>query len=1458
MKTIRIFLAITTAVCSISFGDNLQDDIATVGLWHMESIYYDSEDIPYTLDDDINNPERNHDLILFRSGLNETAPNVVPGYTGNALEFNGGQFSNCSRFWSSSYDEIKMECMLYIYELPTDLGAAVTYLFTSPVFEIGVWPSGGAASDDSMRLKIVLSSGTLTPSIVVGDLTNRWLRIEASYDSDYNLLFSVTDTTTGEKRAVTDTGSYPLYAKSGDITFGSTSVSLGGKPANRNFRGMIDELKITHMLDVPHNSYNPIPGNYSTIIAMPEVLRWSKGLVALGSDVYFGQSSSSVENAAKLAEDIDGSTKVDIPDLGYLSQAWLDSIEYPCADIDSSGTVNQTDMIYLANSWLQSGDPEFIASTQTNTLTSPSLSASTTYYWRAASTTCNETDNGNVWQFSTGSAKSSSPYPDDNESDASSSDRSITLTWTAGFAATSFDVYFGTAVNPSYKATVTSPSITVSALQPNTQYFWKANSIGPEGTTEGDVWTFTTGDMDAINPSPSNNDTDVEFLLEGIQLDWESVFEPNSYDVYFGTTNPPAFYASTEESTIRSPDVLANTTYYWRIDCISELGNITGTVRKFSTATPAFPSVEGFGRFSKGGRGGSVYHVTNLNDSGTGSLRDAVSSGNRTIVFDVGGQITLSSRLPITSSNLTIAGQTAPGDGISIVGPGISIGSDDLIMRYLRVRYTNTSSQDDAISVNSDCSDAVFDHVSASWGTDEVFSMNVSQDITAQWCTITEGQNTFSHSKGSLLERPVLSMHHCLYAHNNDRNPKNKGVFDYRNNVAYNWGFAPYIAGGGTAAQCYANCIGNYYIAGSDTTTDDGIMVITGNSNYHIYFDDNRIDSDKDGIADGVDLGTAMLEPAAMPDVVDTPYEYPPVTTDSPELAYQKVLSRVGCSIMRDSVDQRVIQEVIDQTGGIIQDYSDVGGPGILAGGTAPVDTDQDGMPDYWEDSISGLSSTAADNNGDIDNDGYTNIEEYLNWLGELHANVQKNYSVDINLKQYNLGFGETATYSVSGTINGTVILLADGCTARFTPATDYIGPAQFDYTVSSGDSMTETVNLLVSEYGGSPLEPVNPTNLESGLDYEYYTGSYSFLPDFDSLAAASQGTINNFDITTAGSDNFAYVFEGYINVPADGLYTFYLLSDEGSKLYISDTIVVNNDGVHEETESEGKIALSAGLHPIKVSYFENSGDQTLQVSWAGAGLSKQLIADSYLYRGSLDTDTTAPLKPSDLWTLGGNGQVTLYWTENSESDLAGYNVYRSTTSGSGYVKLNSSLVTSAAYTDGTASNGTVYHYVVSAVDTSVNESDYSDISSAIPTSSGVSLLIQENGLGYCDIDGVFENTNSGFTAEGYLNTNNTTGSYIDWNVEIGSTGTYTFIFRFANGGSSDRPGDLYADGNLIAEDVSLDSTGGWTAWDTTSTTASPGTGTKTLRLQATTSSGLANIDYIVIVGPDVIPADCQ
>lgn len=980
MKKAFLVGAVVILHGSLSLAVPLLDDAATVGLWHMESIYYNELDIPFTSDDDSQNPGREHDLVLFRTGLNEIPPTVVTGYSGNALLFEGGQFANCPAFWSSSYSEIRVDFMIYLHAVPSDLGAAVTYLFYSSVFEIDNWPGDSGPDSDFMRFKVMHSSGTSTiGTITIGTLKNRWLHVVASYDAARNFAFSITDTTTGIEYTVTKTGSATLRAASSDITFGSTAPSVGSKPVNRNFRGMIDEVKISNQLVVPHHAFSPVPANHTTIMQPPPALQWSKGLVADSSDVYFGTGPTDVAAALKQAGDINGDTKVDLLDFACMATTWQQTPVYPCADLNFSGTVDQFDLNMLAQDWLAPSNPLFLGSTPETALQTPYLAHSTTYYWRIASANCREIDPGNIWQFTTGPAQSYSPLPENHAPQTAVRNNTVLLEWSPGFAADTFVVYWGTTDDPTVLAAVSSTSIQSPSLLPETQYFWKVDSVGPEGTFPGTVWNFTTGTMAPVSPSPAKGETDVKYYRHGVELAWESIYEPQSYDVYFGTQNPPPYIGSTEKPALLSPNVTSNTKYYWRVDCISPLGNVTGPVWEFVTATPAFPAAEGFGRFAKGGRGGTVYHVTNLNDAGPGSLRDAVSQSDRTIVFDVGGQIILDSRLGITRDRLTIAGHTAPGDGISIAGPGISIGAKDTIMRHLRIRYTHFS-QNDALSLNNTCENVIIDHVSISWGTDEVFSITGSKKVTAQWCIIAEGQNFWNHSKGSLLEWPELTMHHCLYVHNDDRNPKNKGVFDFRNNVVYNWGYAPYIAGD-SGGLSWANCVGNYYIAGPDTTTPPGIMIVRGNRNYNMYLYDNRIDSNWNGILDGVDLGVAVIDPAGPVTLSSEPFQYPTVATDSPETAYQRVLEYAGCWRVRDSIDTRIISDVINQTGQIIYAYQDVGGLGTINGGTTPLDSDQDGMPDDWEIARGLDIHNPDDRNHDPDGSGYTNLEIYLNEL---------------------------------------------------------------------------------------------------------------------------------------------------------------------------------------------------------------------------------------------------------------------------------------------------------------------------------------------------------------------------------------------------------------------------------------------------------------------------------------------
>jgi len=238
---------------------------------------------------------------------------------------------------------------------------------------------------------------------------------------------------------------------------------------------------------------------------------------------------------------------------------------------------------------------------------------------------------------------------------------------------------------------------------------------------------------------------------------------------------------------------------------------------------PAFPGAEGFGAKATGGRGGEVYEVTNLNDSGPGSLRDAVSKGNRTVVFRVSGTIELKKRLVVTQPNLTIAGQTAPGDGICLRNFTFAVASRNVIVRYLRGRLGDVSRQeDDSMGVLHGASNVIFDHCSASWSIDETLSLSGNEtDVTIQWCIIAEPLNNSLHSKGphgyGSLARSNgrVSLHHNLWAHCDGRNPRlgnNYGrppypTFDVRNNVIYDYGRT---CSGLTQGVLKVNYVGNY------------------------------------------------------------------------------------------------------------------------------------------------------------------------------------------------------------------------------------------------------------------------------------------------------------------------------------------------------------------------------------------------------------------------------------------------------------------------------------------------------------------------------------------------------------------------------------------------------------------------------------------------------------------------
>lgn len=393
----------------------------------------------------------------------------------------------------------------------------------------------------------------------------------------------------------------------------------------------------------------------------------------------------------------------------------------------------------------------------------------------------------------------------------------------------------------------------------------------------------------------------------------------------------------------------------------------------------AFPGAEGFGKYAVGGRNGTVYRVTNLNDSGAGSFRDAVSQPNRIVVFDVGGVIKINSRIVI-KNNIYIAGQTAPGEGITIYGNGISLsGANNVIVRHLRVRMGAIgSSGQDAFSM-ANGKNMIFDHVSIAWGRDETLSVTSEcENVTIQNSIISQG--LLPHSAGSLIEPAGgVTIYRTLYMHSDTRNPKFKLTHQFVNNIVYNWKSAAYIMGGNSSSRSYANAVGNYFITGPAGSTN---AFSGGNDRYSIYAEDNWVDKNRNGILDGNEI--PQSEYGGGPTFVNTPYNYPVLPTISAQLLFEDMVNSVGASLpYRDNLDWMLIDDLksLGTKGKIIGNENEllIGAPDTwdFWKGTSRIDSDDDGIPDEWE-IANGLNPNDASDAMKI-RDGYANIEHYIN-----------------------------------------------------------------------------------------------------------------------------------------------------------------------------------------------------------------------------------------------------------------------------------------------------------------------------------------------------------------------------------------------------------------------------------------------------------------------------------------------
>jgi len=606
-------------------------------------------------------------------------------------------------------------------------------------------------------------------------------------------------------------------------------------------------------------------------------------------------------------------------------------------------------------------------------------------------------------------------------------------------------------------------------------------------------------------PEPGNRDEHVE-VSKNLILKWDAPKSVASHKLYFGedknavenaTESSKEFKGKLTDNSFSVSDLYSGTTYYWRVDEVDAKGEVTlGTVWSFKPAQLAFPGAEGYGRYAVGGRGGKVIEVTNLNDDGPGSLRDAINQeiGPRTIVFNVSGNIKLASRLVVNQPYITVAGQTAPGEGITISRAPIGLTGNDGVIRFLKVRIGGGRTFDGMGLTGADYS--IIDHCSISWTIDESFSSRSAHHITLQRTLISEALNVAGHGKyeagkmhgyAATIGGDIGSFHHNLLANNYGRNWSiggglsgdgfYTGRLDITNNVVYNWGKRTTDGGANEV-----NFVNNYYKPGASTAIFVALNaqhegVGKGMQRYYFggnvmpgYFDEKSQDK-------GRKFTTTNKEKVDYETFVDKPFFPSYVATQSATAAYKNVLSDVGANQpFFDQHDNRIVDETLKGTStykgsksglaGMIDNEEDAGGWPNFASETRPADwdTDHDGLPNWWEKTFSLNENSKAgdfsDANQDTDKDGFTQLDTYLDWMAQPHYFVNSGDKKVLNATDFFKGYENKPVYTFSDLKNGKVVL--QGKEIQFTAIEK--GLASFILTVkdADGDSMNRTINFFV------------------------------------------------------------------------------------------------------------------------------------------------------------------------------------------------------------------------------------------------------------------------------------------------------------------------------------------------------------------------------------------------------------
>lgn len=675
----------------------------------------------------------------------------------------------------------------------------------------------------------------------------------------------------------------------------------------------------------------------------------------------------------------------------------------------------------------------------------------------------------------------------------------------------------------------------------------------------------------AQNPSPENLDYHVDADDGSVTLSWTpAVNTPTSHIFYFGESEEEVENATSGGTSTTNTSVTKNglsplKRYYWRVDEVINDVAYKGDVWSFQPRRLAFPGADGAGKYAIGGRGwdgnGDVYHVTNLNDSGEGSLRYGIESatGPRTIVFDVAGVITLTSDLKCNKPNITVAGQTAPGIGILLRDDSYSADSEDGITRFMRFRFGHGNDWNPESGVgNSNVGNAagiqtdyhIMDHCLLAWGSDETFASRGAKNITFQHSLIGESLNQNGHKNyydenknvrhgyAATIGGETGSYHHNLLAHNEGRNwsmaggllgENFAGKMNIYNNVVYNWHGR--TNDGGTHN---GNFVNNYYkmmTTAENSNTEKYIFIATHEDNYQgsqEYYVAGNIRQNKDGSEtedkEGVTYKNEFKNGMSIDydDFKDVPYDCWNVESksvseiESAQSAFKNVLSDVGCNFQQlDNNEKRLIQEtrdgtytktgsrsglkgLIDKEGDSEGDSEDWEGLGMVeAERPTGWDSDQDGIPAWFETAM-GWNDSAGNNNDDSDGDYYTDLEEYLNWMAVPHF--------------YNMAD------------DGTVTALETGTNHTITLADYFAGYTSPTYTVvSNGGATTSISNNGVLTYNfpanASKLATIQVKATQDGISL---TRSFNFFIDASDVEVTPEGTEYMLSSETSQNDKDA------------------------------------------------------------------------------------------------------------------------------------------------------------------------------------------------------------------------------------------------------------------------------------------------------------------------------------------------